>query len=525
MTDTLLPGISSADHPFLHEEVFGVAGGQLRGHVPLYVNGAFVTPGHGGSRRLINPATGHDLGTVVEADAADVAAAVEAAETAFRSGIWSRASSRDRAIVLNRLAALIDEYMQQIFTLETLGNGRPTRETQAQLSLLGDYYRYAASLLLTRRSEVMPSSGHHHIYTHRSPVGVCAIITPFNHPMLILAGSLAFALANGNSVVVKPSEFTPVTTVLLAALAVEAGLPPGVFNVVTGGAEVSAALVSDVRVAKVNFTGGTRGGLAMAELTANRPTKLTMELGGHTPVVVFDDADLDSAVNGVTFASFIAAGQTCIAASVILVQSGIHDEFVERLRSKAESLRIGDPLSEETDLGPVISADRRAAVIDATERAVAQGARLVTGGGAAEPGSSAHADGFYVRPTILAGASPGMEIFDEEVFGPFVVIARFDDEQEAIEMANGSRYALGAAVWTESVGRAHRVAQRLDSGICWVNDHHRLEVSVPWGGYKLSGTGKEAGVEAFDDFSHQRAVIVRTEESPDWYTSSGQRLN
>jgi phenylacetaldehyde dehydrogenase len=524
MADTLLPGASSPKESFLHEDIFGLHGGHLRGHVPLFVNGSFVTPGHGESRPLVNPATGRELGTVVEADAADVDVAIAAADNAFRSGVWSRASSRDRAMVLNRLAALIDENMQQICMLETLGNGRPTRETQAQLSILGDYYRYAAGLLLTRRSDVIPSSGHHHIYTHRSPVGVCAIITPFNHPMLILAGSLAFALANGNSVVVKPSEFTPVTTVLLAALAVEAGVPPGVFNVVTGGAEASAALVSDVRVAKVNFTGGTRGGLAMAELTANRPTKLTMELGGHSPVLVFNDANLGAAVNGVTFASFIAAGQTCIAASVILVQSGIHDEFVERLRSKAESLRIGDPLSEETDLGPVLSADRRDAVIDATKRAVAGGARLVTGG-SADARESANADGFYVPPTILANASPAMEIFDEEVFGPFVVIAKFEDEQEALEMANGSRFALGAAVWTESVGRAHRVAQHLDSGICWVNDHHRLEVSVPWGGYKLSGTGKEAGIEAFDDFSHQRVIIVRTDESPDWYSSSGLRLN
>jgi acyl-CoA reductase-like NAD-dependent aldehyde dehydrogenase len=509
-----------------HPEVFGISESRtLASDLPMFVDGEFVGSAEGAMAPLINPATGRQLGRAAEASTNDVSAAVDAAHEAFVRGTWSQRPRKERAAVLHRLADLIDEKREQIFTLETLNNGRPIRETKAQLSILGDYYRYAASVLLTHRDDVIPSDGGHHVYTLRSAMGVCAIITPFNHPMLILGQSLPFALAAGNSVVVKPSELTPVTTVFLAALAVEAGLPPGVFNVVTGAASVASALVADERVAKVNFTGGAGGGRAMVELTAGRPVKLTTELGGHSPVVVFEDADLDAAVCGVTFASFIASGQTCVAASRVLVQSSIYDQFLAELVAKARTLRLGDPTSAETDVGPVISADRREALLRAMARAEESGAVVISGGKAAVQVDDS-TEGFFLEPAVVADVHPTMPIASEEVFGPFVVVMRFDDEQDAIELANRSRFALGAAVWTRDVGRAHRVAQAIESGICWVNDHHRLEVSVPWGGHRASGVGKEAGLEAFADFTNQRVVIVNNAlQSSDWYGAGETRLN
>jgi acyl-CoA reductase-like NAD-dependent aldehyde dehydrogenase len=509
-----------------NSEIFEVQGGRkLSGELPMFIGGTLVHSVGGATVSLVNPATGRELTRTQEACLEDVDLAVDAASQVFTSGTWRNELRKTRAEVLHHIADLIHEFREQIYSLETLNNGRPIRETRAQLSILGDYFRYAASVLLTHRDDVIPSDGGHHVYTHRTPIGVCAIITPFNHPMLILGQSLPFALAAGNSVIVKPSELTPITTVFLALLASDAGLPPGVFNVITGGPEVSKALVSDRRVAKVNFTGGNRGGRAIAELTSTRSIKLTTELGGHSPVVVFEDADIESAVNGVTFASFIASGQTCIAASRVLVQSSIHEEFLTRLSSKVKSLRVGDPTLSETDVGPVISAASRDKVLHVVESAVLSGATLVTGGKAV-PGEGDCADGFFLDPVVIAQIDPTSDIVSEEVFGPLIMIMPFKDEEEAIALANESEFALGAAVWTSDIGRGHRVAAAIESGICWVNDHHRLEVSVPWGGYGESGVGKEAGLEAFKDFTNQRVVIVRTErQSTDWYTSDDLRLN
>ena len=494
------------------------------GGVPLFINGEF-RPGGGKPRDIVNPATGRPFAGVTDASVEDVRSAVDAAAESHARGDWSGLSAKERAAVLNKFAELIEENAEYLYHLETLNNGRPIRETRAQLSILGDYYRYAAAAALTHRDAVIPSSGDHLISTQRTSIGVCAIISPFNHPLLILSQSLPFALAAGNSVVVKPSEFTPLTTLFLASLGAQAGLPDGVLNVVAGGPDVASALISDDRVQKINFTGGERGGLAIGQQVADRHVRLTKELGGHSPILIFDDADLDAAVNGVCFASFIAAGQTCIAASRLVVHTAVYDEFVNRLVTKIGSLRLGDPASMDTDLGPLVAADRRDAVLQAITDGEAEGAVRLAGG-TADVSVEGSTDGFYVSPVVMGSVSPEMEVAQREVFGPFVIVMPFTDEAEAISIANDSRYALGAAVWTTDVSRAHWVAQRIDSGICWINDHHRLEVSVPWGGHKASGSGKEAGIEGYEDFTNQRAIIVRTSSpSPDWYGGTSGRLN
>ncbi len=493
----------------------------------LMIDGEEVEAASGARLDVVNPADGSVIGTVPAGGAEDVDRAVRAARAAFEEGPWPRLDIFERARLINAFCDKIDASLDRLYVLETLNNGRPVVETRAQLARLAEWYRYAAALLLSHRDATLPAKEGYVTYLERSPLGVCGLLTPFNHPMLILAQSLSGALAAGNTVVVKPSELTPFTTILLARLALEAGIPAGVFNVVTGlGAEAGAAIAEHPEVAKVNVTGGEGAGRAVSKAAAGRFAKVTAELGGKTPVVVFDDVDLEDAVNGAAFAGFVAAGQTCICGSRLLVQEGIYEEFVERLAAKAATIRLGDPSDPSTQMGPVISAARHESVLGYVELAKEEGGRVLTGGGAPEL-PSPFDQGYYVEPTVIADVSNQMRCAREEIFGPVLVVIPFRDEEEAIALANDSRFGLGAAIWTKDVGRAHRVARRIESGMCWINDHHRVEPSMPWGGTKDSGVGKECGVESFDDFSHTKAVIVRIEpEGFDWYgDTAGDRLN
>ena len=479
--------------------------------------GGKVLEGSAAPIKVVNPATGEVFASVACADAHDIDKAVRVADETFRCGVWSRMAIHDRAQLMHRFADGIETHMEDLYQLETLNNGRPITETKAQITRLPEWYRYNASLLLADRDAVVPLRGDYHAYTSRFPLGVVGILASFNHPMMISSKSLAPALATGNSVVLKASEQTPLTALLLSDIATAAGIPPGVLNVVTGlGPTAGAALTEHPLVKKVVFTGGTKPGRSIAIATARRFAKATLELGGKSPVIVFADTPVDVAARGAAFAGFIGAGQTCIAGSRLLVQRECYDEVVEALARAAEQIRIGDPRLPDTQLGPVISERARTRILAHVQSGIAEGAHLITGGHAAEvpdlPG------GFFVQPTVLADVTNDMQIARQEIFGPVIVAIPFDGEDEAVRLANDSPFALGSAIWTRDVARAHRVAEQLEMGMVWVNDHHRLDPSSPWGGLKESGTGREGGWESFHDYTHLRAITIRTApDDVDWY--------
>ncbi|CAG7917906.1 unnamed protein product [Penicillium olsonii] len=473
------------------------------------------------------------------ASSSDVEAAITAAQQAYESGIWSRASRHHRADVLDKCAALLADALPQLIPLESKQTGRVMREMNAQVPSLTRWFKYYASLLRVEERSVLPTVGKLHNFVDRAPLGVVVQITPFNHPLLIAVKKLAPALAAGNSVIIKPSELTPLTTLLLAKILHQAGIPDGVLSVLPGlGAVTGKALVEHPLVRKVDVTGGTEAGRAIGKIVGGNLAKYTAELGGKAPVIVFEKADIDTAVNGIVFGSFIASGQTCVAGTRIIVQSTIVDTLLEKLKAKVEGItrRMGDPSKLESSMGPLISERQLGRVERLVDQARENQLAIPLVGGKRMTGHSNtdgfdFAKGYFYEPTVLVSTSDNSivqtSIWREEAFGPVIVVAKFDTEEEAIALANDTEFGLGAGIWTQDLSQAFRVSERIEAGITWVNTHHRNDPSSPWGGVtSASGVGSENGIEAYHAYTTTKSTIINyasPEESlasDDWFGGS-----
>ena len=488
----------------------------------LHIDGEERDAASGAFFDVENPASGRPAFSVADATEQDVAFAVEAARVAFVDGRWSGQRPRERARVLNRAAALLADDIDVLARLETTQVGRPIREMRSQLQRLPEWLEYFGAVAQTLEGRV-PDFGPGYLnYIQRVPLGVAALITPWNHPLLILMKKLSAALAAGNTVVVKPSELAPVTPILLARILARAGLPRGVVNVVPGsGTRAGKALASSPGLGKVDLTGGTQTGRAVAMAAGGNLVPVAAELGGKAPVIIFADAPLGRTVAGALFAAFIASGQTCVQGARLLVHRPIFEDFTELFVQHASALRLGDPLMQETQVGPMVSEGQRQKVADAVLRARDQGATILCGG--AEPSDPTLVSGYYYRPTVIGNVGTDMDVWREEVFGPVTLLVPFEDEADAIRLANDSQYDLAASVWTQDAARGHRVADHLDVGIVWINDHHRVDPASVWGGTKNSGIGRENGIEGYLSYTQSKSVIVSTTgEDFDWFGSSEQ---
>ncbi len=497
------------------------AGLLARGTFQLHYGGAEREPRRSARLEVRSPATRELLATVPNASPEDVLAAASAAAAAAPA--WAATETGERARLLRGLAELLRGRMADLADVESAVTGRPIREMRAQMSRIPEWLEYFAGIILGVEGEANRVNGGFLTYTSLEPYGVCTLLTPWNHPILILVKKLAAALAAGNVCLVKPSELAPVSPLILAEWCCEAGLPAGTVNVVTGGADAGRAVCTAEPVRRIDLTGGTETGKRVAAAAAERLVPCTLELGGKAPVIVAEDADLEEAVAGATFAAFVAAGQTCVSGTRFLVAARRYEEFVTRLAARAAALKVGDPADPGTDMGPVISANAQARCLDHVAAAKAAGARLVAGGCIPNSLPPALQGGFFVAPTVFADVNPRMRLFREEVFGPIVGVTPFRDDAEAIALANDTPYALGAAIWTKDVTRAHRWAAELQAGVIWVNDHHKNDPRSVWGGWGASGYGKENGWDALKSYLKKKSVVVRTSPAfDDWFAGGGR---
>ena len=475
---------------------------------PNFVGGEWQGPKSGSYLDSFNPSTGKAWYQAADSDADDVDQAVEAARAALSNPAWRDITQSDRGGLLYRLADLIAEHAESLAQIETEDNGKLIREMRAQLTYLPAYYRYFAGMADKIQGDVIPINKPQTLnFTLREPIGVVGVIVPWNSPLYMMSCTVAPCLAIGNCVVVKPSEHTSASALAFAELVKKAGFPDGVFNVVTGyGHTTGDALTKHPGIAKIAFTGGTETGRKVAVNAGQRLIPCNLELGGKSPHVVFADADLDRAVNGVIAGIFAAAGQTCIAGSRCFIQQQIYDEVIDRLKTCAESIRIGSPRDEETQIGPLALKAQLEKVSRYVSYGTEDGAALVTGG--KRPSDPALNGGWYFEPTIFANVTNDMRIAREEIFGPVAGVLRFQDEDDLTALANDTPYGLASGIWTKDIDRALRFARRIEAGTVWVNTYRSPSMMSPAGGFKESGYGKHNGFEAIREYSRVKSVII-----------------
>lgn len=473
-------------------------------HTQLFIDGKWQDAASGKTFATVDPATEEVIAEVAEGDASDVDRAAKAARKAFESGPWSKMDARDRGRIMYRLADLIEEEIDDLAALETLDNGKPIRDARAaDLPLVIDCLRYYAGFADKIQGATIPVRGNFFTYTRREPVGVAGQIIPWNFPMLMVAWKWGPALAAGCTIVMKPAEQTPLTCLRMAQLAQEAGVPDGVINVVPGyGPTAGAAVVKHPLIDKVAFTGEHRTAQIIMRDAAESLKRLTFELGGKSPNVIMDDADLEAAAAGTNFGLFFNQGQCCCAGSRVFVHEKIHDEFVERLTKLASSRRLGNPLSQDTDQGPQVDQAQFDKILSYIDKGHEEGAVCRTGG--ARKGDR----GYFIEPTIFTDVKDSMAIAREEIFGPVMSVLKFKDWEDLIQRANQTSFGLAAAIWTSNVTKAHEFARRVRAGTVWVNCYDAFDAAAPFGGFKMSGQGRELGEEGLKAYTESKTVTI-----------------
>jgi betaine-aldehyde dehydrogenase len=492
---------------------------RINGVVPMYVDGRWALAADGATRELINPADGRPIAVVAEGGVADAEAAIAAARKAFDEGPWGGVSAADRAALLFRVADAIDASRDEFMRIDTLNNGKPLRETEYDAIDAANCFRYYAGLATKPHGQTFDVPAPSQTFTVREPIGVCGQIVPWNYPLLMATWKLAPALAAGNVCVLKPAELTPLSTIRLAMIFEELEFPPGVVNIVLGpGATAGHALAASVLVDKIAFTGGTKTGRSIMQAATSNLKKISLELGGKSPNVVFADADFDTAVDYALFGIFANAGQVCSAGSRLIVERSLHDRLVERVVERARKIRVGDGFDPASEMGPIISPVHRERVEGYIQNGRDEGAALLCGG---ERLGGELARGNFIAPTVFDRTTPQMRVVQEEIFGPVLVVQTFDDEAEAIALANDTIYGLAGAVFTQDIAKAHRVIRKMRAGITWINTYHPTYNEAPWGGYKQSGIGRELGTYGYDAYTEVKQINVNLDVEPSgWFKES-----